>query len=99
MTTTTSTQLDNNNDNDINDNNGNDNDNDGAQDVYVSRAPFIVVVSDDHRYGKPTGLPGMGLAGVGTGRCGYGGLYLDPHQTCTHEPGPAGLELTNFIFG
>ena len=24
-------------------------------------------VSDDHRYGKPVGLPGMGLAGVGTG--------------------------------
>ena len=23
--------------------------------------------SDDHRYGKPAGLPGMGLAGAGAG--------------------------------
>ena len=28
---------------------------------------LLLVVSDDHGYGKPMGLPGMGLVGAGMG--------------------------------
>ena len=35
--------------------------------THVNAVQGFVPVSDDHRYGKPTGLPGMGLAGAGTG--------------------------------
>ena len=37
-----------------------------AHDIFDSFCQTRVV-SDDHRYGKPAGLPGMGLAGAGTG--------------------------------
>ena len=39
----------------------------GSIQVVVGRKGGDGQNSDDHGYGKPVGLPGMGLAGAGTG--------------------------------
>ena len=37
------------------------------QEQLNSNILSALLTSDDHRYGKPAGLPGMGLAGAGAG--------------------------------